>query len=156
MVTQATTSVALTTSVNPSTYMQLVTFSATILPQFSGTPTGTVTFYNTVDGVPSPLGTGTLSVVNGEDVATLSTTGLQDQHPNSVMAVYSGDTNFLTSNAAPLTQTVNPAPVVSLDPLDLLRQPEREHDQQGCSDYVEEHRGCPVEHQPERDLHHRR
>jgi hypothetical protein len=57
--------------------------------------------------------------VNGEDVATLSTTGLQDQYPNSITAVYSGDTNFLTSSASPLTQTVNPEPVVSLDPLSL-------------------------------------
>jgi hypothetical protein len=99
--------------------MQLVTFTAIIAPQFSGTPTGTVTFYDTVNGVPTSLGTGTLSVVNGEDVATLSTTGLQDQYPNSITAVYSGDTNFLTSSAAPLTQTVNPAPVVSLDPMSM-------------------------------------
>jgi hypothetical protein len=119
MVTQATTSIALTTSVNPSTYMQLVTFTATVAPQFSGTPTGTAIFYDTVNGVQTSLGTGTLSIVNGEDIATLSTTGLQDQYPNSITAVYSGDTNFLTSNAAPLTQTVNPAPVASLDPMSL-------------------------------------
>jgi hypothetical protein len=119
MVTQATTGITLATSVNPSTYMQLVTFTATVMPQFSGTPTGTVTFYDTINGVTTSLGTGMLAVVNGEDVATLSTTGLQDQYPNSITAAYGGDTNFLTSTAAPLAQTVNPAPVVSLDPLSL-------------------------------------
>jgi Bacterial Ig-like domain (group 3)/MBG domain (YGX type)/Abnormal spindle-like microcephaly-assoc'd, ASPM-SPD-2-Hydin len=119
MVTQATTSIALATSLSPSTYMQLVTFTATVSPQYSGAATGTVTFYDTVNGVTTSLGTGTLSVVNGQDVATLSTTGLQDQYPNSITAVYGGDTNFLNSSAAALTQTVNPAPVVSLDPLSL-------------------------------------
>ena len=121
IVTQATTATALTSSVNPSTYMQLVTFTATVSPQYTGTPTGTVTFLDTFNNSTTALGTGTLSVVNGQDVATFSTAGLQDQYPNSVTAVYSGDSNFVTSNnnASPVAQAVNPAPVVSLNPLSV-------------------------------------
>ena len=64
----------------------------------TGTPTGTVTFK---DGS-TTLGTGTLS----GGTATFSTSQLA-VGPNSITAVYGGDTNFTTSTSSALTQTVN-------------------------------------------------
>lgn len=95
--TATTTSVA--SSLNSSTYGQSVTFTATVQAA-SGTPTGTVTFY---DGN-SSLGTGTL--VSGQ--ATLSTAALTGgQH--TITAVFGGGGGFTSSTSLPLTQTVNPA-----------------------------------------------
>jgi hypothetical protein len=121
MVTQATTTTAVLSSVNPSTFMQLVTFTATVTPQFSGTtPTGTVTFYN--NG--SSIGTGALSVSSCgtppcPDQATFSTASLPDSGPDSITAVYNGDGNFKVSQSSAITQTVQPAPNVSLSPLSV-------------------------------------
>ena len=44
VVSKATSTTTLTSSQNPSTYGQPVTFTATVAPQFSGTPTGSVVF----------------------------------------------------------------------------------------------------------------
>jgi hypothetical protein len=102
-VSQATTTgtVALTAGTTPSTYGQSLTFTATISPQFSGTPTGTLTFF---DGVNS-LGPGTSS---GGGAWTLSTSALAaDSH--TITASYGGDANFLSSNSSGLTQDVNQA-----------------------------------------------
>jgi len=116
-VMQATTTITVSSSVNPSTFMQLVTFTATVTPQYSGTPTGIVTFQDTYNGSTITLGTFTLTTLSG-GVATFSTTTLQDKYSNSIMAVYAGDGNFTGSNntTSPLVQTVNPAPNVSLNP----------------------------------------
>jgi hypothetical protein len=118
-INQASTTTAVISSVNPATFMQLVTFIATVTPQYAGTtPTGTVTFYN--NG--SQIGTGILSVVSCgtppcADQATFSTTTLPDSGPDSITAVYSGNSNFMTSTSGALTETVQPAPNVSLNPL---------------------------------------
>jgi len=53
-VNQAATATTVTSSLNPSTFGQSVTFTATV-SSAGGTPTGTVTFY---DGA-TTLGTGT-------------------------------------------------------------------------------------------------
>jgi len=102
-VTQATsgTIVALTTGATPSVFGQTLTFTATVGPQFTGLPTGTVTFYegNTA------LGTGAL---NGSAHATLTTTALP-AGTRSITAVYAGDTNFSGSTSSPITQTVTQA-----------------------------------------------
>jgi hypothetical protein len=118
-VLQATTTTALTSSVNPSTYMQLVTFTATVTPQYSGTPTGSVTFYN--NG--SPIRTGTLSVTSCgtppcPDQATFSTSSLPTGS-DSITAAYGGDGNFTGSASSAIIQTVQPAPIVSLSPLSV-------------------------------------
>jgi sugar lactone lactonase YvrE len=114
-VNQASTTIAVASSspANTSTFMQSVTFTATVTPQYSGTtPTGAVTFYN--NG--SQIETGTLSL--GQ--ATFSTSSLPDSGPDSITAVYSGDGNFRSSQtSSPLVQTVNPAPNVSLSPLSV-------------------------------------
>ncbi len=93
--TTAASTTSLTSSVNsPGTYGQPVTFTAVVAPASgSGTPTGTVTFK---DGT-NTLGTGTLSVVNGVDQATFTTSSLA-AGGHSITAVYGGDSNFTTSN----------------------------------------------------------
>jgi len=94
-VNPVTTTVALTSSPNPSNYGALVTFTAAVTPS---TATGTVTF---MEGG-STLGTGTVS----GGVATYGASTLP-VGPNSVTAVYGGDPNDNSSTSAALTQTVN-------------------------------------------------
>jgi hypothetical protein len=96
----ATTTTTLTSSVNPSTFGQSVTLTATLSPTAA---TGSVTFF---DGSTS-LGTSTLSA----GVATLSTSALA-VGSHSLTAVYGGSASYAGSTSAALTQTVNPAPPV--------------------------------------------
>jgi hypothetical protein len=122
-VMQATTTTAVVSSSpnNTSTYMQLVTFTATVVPQYAGTtPTGTVTFYN--NG--SSIGAGALSSTSCgappcADQATFSLSNLPDSGPDNITAVYGGDGNFITSTSPAITQTVLPAPNVSLSPMSV-------------------------------------
>jgi hypothetical protein len=93
------TTTALTSSLNPSTFGQLITFSATVSP--SSGATGNVTFK---DGS-SILGTSALGT-NG--VATLSTSSLAGG-THSITAEYSGDTTHSGSTSSALSQTVNNA-----------------------------------------------
>jgi len=88
---------------NPSTASQAVTLTATVVAVApgSGTPTGTVTFF---DGG-SSIGTGTL---NSSGQATLTTAALA-VGSHSLTAQYGGDTNFLGSTAAAVSQTVKTA-----------------------------------------------
>jgi hypothetical protein len=99
-VNQASTTTTLASSANLSASGQAVTFTATISVSSpgSGTPTGTVTFY---DGSKS-LGTGSVSGAIG----TFTTSSLS-VGSHSIKAVYGGDTNFKTSTSAALTQVVN-------------------------------------------------
>jgi probable HAF family extracellular repeat protein len=120
---------SLTTSVAESTWGRGVTFTATVTPNLSGsgTPTGTVTFF---DGT-TALGTGTLQLTNGIDQATYATSTLQPGG-HTITAVYSGDTNFLESSSAGLSQQVdkakptitwaNPADIAYGTPLDRSTQ----------------------------------
>jgi hypothetical protein len=100
---QATTT-SLTSSPNPSSVNQTVLFTATITTQFGGPPTGTVTFKS---------GTTTLGqamVNNGQ--ATLNY-AFTSPGQNSIVADYSGDSNFLPSSSAPLRQRVVKAPTTT-------------------------------------------
>jgi predicted small lipoprotein YifL len=97
IVSKATTSTGVTSSLNPSTFGALVTFTATVSPS---TATGTVTFKDDR----TVLGTGILS----GGAAKLSTSTLSIAS-HSITAVYSGDTNFETSTSSTLTQTVKKA-----------------------------------------------
>jgi hypothetical protein len=94
------TSVAVASSLNPSTVGQSVTFTATV-SSASGIPTGNVTFY---DGT-TVLGMGSL---NTAGQAAFPTSSLSEG-THSITAVYGGDSNFATSTSTALTQTVNPA-----------------------------------------------
>jgi hypothetical protein len=98
---RADSSTSLTTSVNPSTLGQSVTFTAAVTSA-GGTPTGTVTFSSD----DNPLGT--VGLTAGQ--ATLITSALPAGN-HTISADYAGDPNFLTSGAT-LTQTVNSAPPV--------------------------------------------
>jgi hypothetical protein len=100
-VATAATTTTLTSSVNPSTFAQSVTFTATVTSGVTGTPTGTVTFK---DG-PTTLGTGTL---NGSAQATFATATLAGGL-HTITATYGGDSNYSTSTSAGLSQTVNAA-----------------------------------------------
>jgi len=99
-ISRLTPSESVTSALNPSTVGQAVIFTATLSGPAGVTPTGTVTF---ADGS-STLGTATLSVVNGQDIATLGTSALA-VGSHTITATYSGDGNFAGSSAA-LTQTV--------------------------------------------------
>ena len=95
VVSQGTSTLTLTSSVNPSIVNQPVTFTAT-LP--SGA-TGTVTFNNGA----TTLGTSTVS--NGVATVTTSTLPIGS---NTITASYGGDTNHSAASAS-LVQTVNKA-----------------------------------------------
>jgi hypothetical protein len=94
-VSKASPTETLTSSTNPSTFNQSVTFTATLPTSV----TGKVTFTNGT----TTLGTST--VTNG--VATLSTSVLP-AGSDSIVATYNGDANDNTATAS-LTQTVNKA-----------------------------------------------
>ncbi len=87
-------------SSNPADYGDTVTFTATVsaVSPGSGTPTGSVTFY---DGATS-LGSNSL---DGSGVATLSTSALTGGS-HTISAVYGGDSNFLTSTSSNLDQVI--------------------------------------------------
>ena len=87
VVNKADTSITVTSSLNPSTFGQSVTFTATVsaVAPGAGTPTGTVTF---LDGG-SPIGTGTLS----GGIATFTTSALTAGN-HTITTSYGGDGNF--------------------------------------------------------------
>lgn len=89
-VNQAQTTTTLSSSRNPASFGQNVTFTAVVKPVApgAGTPTGTVIFYD--DN--SVLGSATL--VNGK--ATFSTSNLA-RGTHAITVKYVGDANFLSS-----------------------------------------------------------
>jgi hypothetical protein len=97
------TTTSLSSSANPSTAGQAVTFTASVASSVSGTgtPTGTVTFK---DGT-TTLGTASL---NASGTAAFTTSGLAAAS-HSISAIYGGDAKFKASTSAALTQTINPA-----------------------------------------------
>lgn len=100
-VNPAPTAISVVSSLNPSTFGQPVTFTATIAESTTFSPGGTVTF---LDGA-SVLGTGTV-MVGG--LATLTSAAVGGGS-RSITAMYSGDSNFAPSTSEVLTQTVNGA-----------------------------------------------
>ncbi|HYW37531.1 MAG TPA: choice-of-anchor tandem repeat GloVer-containing protein [Terriglobales bacterium] len=97
VVSKATTTTALASSLNPSKVGQSVTFTATVTPQFSGTPTGTVTFYD---------GTTALKTVGLSGGAAKFTTKTLTSGTHNLTATYNGSTSFIGSSSAPLIQMV--------------------------------------------------
>jgi len=89
------TSTGLVSSLNPSAYGSIVTFTATVTPSQA---TGTVTFK---DGS-TQIGTGTLS----GGVATLNISWLTVA-THSITAVYGGDSNYNGSTSSVVSQVVN-------------------------------------------------
>ena len=95
------TQTLLSSSVNPSVAGQTVTFTATVssTSPAAGTPAGMVQF--SIDGA----GAGAPVALNAVGQATYSTGALPDGQ-SSIIAIYSGGSNFTGSTAAPLTQSV--------------------------------------------------
>ena len=96
---QTSTSVGLSSSLNPSTFAQAVTFTA-VVSSSGGTPTGNVTFY---DGS-TALGTSTLS--GGQ--AALATSALS-VGTHTITATYAGGGSFQGSTSSALSEVVNRA-----------------------------------------------
>src|SRR5208283_3476394 len=98
VVNQSGPTMTLTSSLNPSTYEQNVTFYVTVTSS-SVTPTGSVNFY---DGATL---LGNVALVG--DSAQISSSALTAGSHN-IKAVYSGDSNF-KSDTSSVTQVVNQA-----------------------------------------------
>jgi len=98
VVKQAGTSTAIVSSLNPSTSGAKVTFTATVKSSTTGTPAGSVSFF---DGT-TKLGTVSLS----SGTAAYSTTALSVA-THSITAVYAGNSDYSTSTSPILKQTVN-------------------------------------------------
>jgi Bacterial Ig-like domain (group 3)/Beta-propeller repeat len=115
VVSKAAAITSLFSSQDPSSFSQSVTFTATVSPEFTGTPTGSVTFKNGTEAM--------ATVTLNSGVASHSTTKLATgAYP--ITAVYGGDSSFLASTSNTLSQVVNAASttttlVSSLNPSDF-------------------------------------
>jgi len=99
-INKAKTTTGVTSNANPSVFGQMVTFTVTVAPQYTCTPTGTVTLF---DGV-NQIGSNSLSGAT----ATFTTSLPVGTH--NITATYGGDSNFLGSTtSAALVQVVNKA-----------------------------------------------
>jgi hypothetical protein len=95
LVDRATTTTMLVSSVNPLTGGLSVTFTATVVPQYSGTPTGTVTFKNGATIM------GKVQLIDGRAIFSKV---FKSAGTKSITAFYSGDPNFTpSSNVLTLT-----------------------------------------------------
>jgi hypothetical protein len=94
------TTLAVTSSLNPATHGTGVTFTATVSWTGPGTPSGTIIF---MDGT-TEIGTGTLGLSGGSDVATLLTSSLPVGN-DVITALYYGDGAFDGSTGA-FTETI--------------------------------------------------
>jgi hypothetical protein len=97
IVSKATTTTTLVSSLNPSNYGQSVTFTATVTPQFSGTVTGSIVYKD---------GTTVLKTVSLSVGVAKFTTSTLTHGTHTITATYNGSTSFNGSSAS-LTQTVN-------------------------------------------------
>jgi hypothetical protein len=97
VVDKATITTTLTSSLNPSSFGQSVTFTAKVAPEFSGTVTGTVTFYD---------GTTALKIVGLSGGVAKYATSTLSSGSHTITAKYNGNVDFVGSSAS-LTQTVN-------------------------------------------------
>jgi len=95
---------ALSSSVDPSLFMQAVSFTATVtaVPPGSGSPTGSVQF--TIDDVNFGA---SVALVAGS--ATSASTSAVSVGAHEVRALYGGDDNFIASASTVLSQVVLPS-----------------------------------------------
>jgi hypothetical protein len=104
-IAQSSTSVSLTTSLNPATYGVAVTFVATVQTPTGGPATGTFSFF---DG--STLIVTTPVNNNGVQHSSANlTVGEFQGGTHSITAVYSGDSNYTGSTSPAVVETINPA-----------------------------------------------
>jgi Bacterial Ig-like domain (group 3) len=102
-VTRGATATVVTSATNPSLTGQVMVLTATMgaTAPAAGAPSGTVTF---LDAGGTIAGCGARAIAVGTATCT---TSLGTAGPHAITAVYSGDTRFLTSTSAALTQVVN-------------------------------------------------
>jgi large repetitive protein len=93
---QATTTIIVTTSLNPSTYGTAVTFTANL----SSSPTGTVKFY---DGA-TAIGTGSLAGTTAKFTTSALAVG-----SHSITAVWAGNSDYRAATSPAITQVVTEA-----------------------------------------------
>ncbi|MGA7079987.1 MAG: Ig-like domain repeat protein [Terriglobales bacterium] len=98
VVNDASTTTTLVSSLNPSGDEQSVTFTATVIPQYSGTATGNIFFYN---------GSKKLGGVTLSGGAAGYTTATLPVGTNTITAVYNGSSSFTGSTSNPVEQVVN-------------------------------------------------
>jgi len=94
---KASTTTVLTSSQNPATFGQPITFTATVTPQFSGMPSGTVTFLN---------GTKVLETAPLSGGAASFTTSTLTRGVHNIAAKYNASTSFI-GNTGSVSETVN-------------------------------------------------
>jgi Bacterial Ig-like domain (group 3) len=112
MVNKDTTTTTAGASPSSANLGQTVTFTATVMANSpgSGTPTGTVDFYDTTTS--TDLTPGGIALSSG--TASFSTTSLA-AGPHTIKATYSGDGNFVTSSGTATTITIGQT-IFVLDP----------------------------------------
>ena len=108
-VDQASTTVTLKSSLNPSVFGQTVNLTANVSGKYGGTATGSVAFSY---GSGTSLGSATLS--GGSAVLT---TAALPVGTDLITAVYGADANFSPSTSATLSQVVDPAGSTSPTPV---------------------------------------
>ncbi len=128
-ISTGSTTTTLVSSLNPSDYGQSMTITATVTPQFTGTPTGTVTFEqgnNCIPGNPNSLPPSYLCnqtiqlgqvALGANGQAQFTTTGLRATlNLSTVQANYGGDANFTGSSSA-IVQPVSSPASISISPV---------------------------------------
>jgi FtsP/CotA-like multicopper oxidase with cupredoxin domain len=95
VINKATTTLAITTSPNPAIVGQIVTVTFAVTPQFTGTPTGTLT------ATASTGQTCSATLPNKTCTMTFTPAGTR-----TITATYAGDGNFSGSSSAPVSQSV--------------------------------------------------
>jgi hypothetical protein len=95
---KASTTTTLTSSQNPASYGQPVTFTATVTAQFSGLPTGNVTFRD---------GSKLLKTVALSGGAASFTTSTLKQGAHNITATYAGNAAGFSGSSGALAQSVN-------------------------------------------------
>ena len=93
----------ITSSLNPSSYGNAVTFTNTVTT-VSGIPTGIVTFK---EGT-TTLGTGTLGIGSGNQASAILTLTNLTATTHTLIATYAGDTGYDGSASSTVSQLVNP------------------------------------------------
>jgi hypothetical protein len=101
-INKANTTTGVTSNPNPSVFQQMVRFTVTVTPQYSCTPTGTVTLFDGETQIGGPLS------LTGGTAAFPSISNLS-VGVHSITATYSGDANFNSSISGVWSQTVSKA-----------------------------------------------
>src|SRR5262249_19202667 len=98
------TTTSLMSSQSPGSTNTPITFTGTVAPAFGpGTPTGTVTFTDTFNGVTTTLGTAPVNPATGQAMLTTSFPCSQEGN-HTITAMYSGDAAFNGSASPPLVE----------------------------------------------------